>query len=58
MLDEIDGDRRFILSYFMSDDTISLYEPAIKNSGITGGKFLERTRYANELVREIVYIGI
>ncbi|XP_073481249.1 EF-hand domain-containing protein 1 isoform X1 [Aquarana catesbeiana] len=39
-----DKGRRFILSYYLSDDMISIYEPQIRNSGIIGGKFLERTR--------------
>lgn len=40
----IDKDRRFIISYFMSDDTIAVFEPPVRNSGIIGGKFLERNR--------------
>uniref|UniRef100_A0A7S3G5F9 DM10 domain-containing protein n=1 Tax=Palpitomonas bilix TaxID=652834 RepID=A0A7S3G5F9_9EUKA len=40
----VDPDRRFILSYFLSDDTIALYEPPQRNSGVLGGKFLERMR--------------
>lgn len=40
----IDMDRRFIISYFLSDDTILVYEPQQRNSGILGGKFLERRR--------------
>lgn len=40
--DPIQADRRFIISYFMSDDSISVFEPPVKNSGITPGKFLER----------------
>uniref|UniRef100_A0A7S3GFT2 Uncharacterized protein n=1 Tax=Palpitomonas bilix TaxID=652834 RepID=A0A7S3GFT2_9EUKA len=39
-----DVDRRFILSYYLSDDTFSMFEPPISNSGISGGKFLERKR--------------
>ncbi|NWV20190.1 EFHC1 protein, partial [Origma solitaria] len=39
-----DKNRRFILSYFLSDDTISIYEPPIRNSGIPGGKYLKRTK--------------
>ncbi|NWV31567.1 EFHC1 protein, partial [Grantiella picta] len=39
-----DKNRRFILSYFLSDDTISIYEPPVRNSGILGGKYLKRTR--------------
>ncbi|XP_033122586.1 EF-hand domain-containing family member C2-like [Anneissia japonica] len=40
----IDVDRRFIISYFLSDDTIAVFEPPVRNSGIIGGKFLERNR--------------
>jgi EF-hand domain-containing protein 1 len=42
-----DVDRRFIISFFLSDDSISIYEPAQKNSGIVEGKFLERSKYKN-----------
>lgn len=28
-----DIDRRFIISYFLADDTILLYEPPVRNSG-------------------------
>jgi hypothetical protein len=42
-----DVDRRFIISFFLSDDSISIYEPAQKNSGIMEGKFLERRKYKN-----------
>ena len=31
-----------MLSYFMNDDTISVFEPPLRNSGMVGGKFLER----------------
>ncbi|XP_070539328.1 EF-hand domain-containing family member C2-like isoform X2 [Ptychodera flava] len=36
--------RRFIISYYLGDDTISIYEPPNRNSGIVTGKFLERGR--------------
>ena len=42
-----DVDRRFIISFFLADDTISIYEPAQKNSGIIEGKFLHRRKYKN-----------
>lgn len=42
-----DLDRRFIVSFFLADDTISIFEPAQKNSGIMEGKFLERRKYKN-----------
>jgi hypothetical protein len=42
--DPIQADRRFIISYFLSDDSILVHEPPVKNSGINGGKFLERMK--------------
>jgi len=42
-----DVDRRFIISFYLADDSISIYEPAQKNSGIIEGKFLHRNKYKN-----------
>jgi len=42
-----DLDRKFIIAFYLSDDTLSIYEPAQKNSGIVEGKFLERGKYKN-----------
>lgn len=42
-----DFDRRFIISFYLADDTISIFEPAQKNSGIIEGAFLERKKYKN-----------
>jgi len=39
-----DRDRRFIVSYRLADDMVTIFEPQQRNSGIIGGKFLERTR--------------
>jgi hypothetical protein len=39
-----DGKRRFVVSFFMGDGSVSVYEPPIQNSGFMGGKFLERQR--------------
>ncbi|XP_060762526.1 EF-hand domain-containing protein 1-like [Neoarius graeffei] len=39
-----DEGRRFILHYYLSNDTISIHERPARNSGIIGGKFLEKTR--------------
>ncbi|KAI3387673.1 hypothetical protein SNEBB_005276 [Seison nebaliae] len=36
--------RRFVIIYYLSDDTIQVFEKHEKNSGIDGGKFLERCR--------------
>ncbi|KAK7478315.1 hypothetical protein BaRGS_00030467 [Batillaria attramentaria] len=40
----IDKGRRFIISYFLRDDTILVFEPPVRNSGVIGGKFIERGR--------------
>jgi hypothetical protein len=58
----IDMNRRFILSYFMMDDTMQLFEPPVRNSGIAGGKFLERERVYKPQSEEIytyldLYVG-
>merc|ERR1711871_721396 len=39
---EDDRDRKFSLQYFLADDTIKVYEPPQKNTGIVGGQFLSR----------------
>eukprot|EP00887_Chlorella_sp_A99_P006482 scaffold3.g6482.t1 len=39
-----DAGRRFVLSFFAADDTVAVFEPPQRNSGIVGGKFLERAR--------------
>ncbi|XP_065771772.1 EF-hand domain-containing family member C2 isoform X3 [Muntiacus reevesi] len=39
-----DVERMFVISYFLSDDTISVFEPIERNSGYTGGMFLKRFR--------------
>jgi hypothetical protein len=42
-----DLERRFIISYYLADNTVSVYEPPVRNSGIEQGKFLERKKYKN-----------
>jgi len=42
-----DVDRRLIIQFYLADDSLSIYEPAQKNSGIIEGKFLERRKYKN-----------
>ncbi|TWW68668.1 EF-hand domain-containing protein 1 [Takifugu flavidus] len=36
--------RRFILSYFLSNDAVSIFEKPTNNSGVIGGRFLEKIR--------------
>lgn len=42
-----DLDRRFIIAFYLADDSISIYEPEQKNSGIISGSFLKRRKYKN-----------
>jgi hypothetical protein len=37
-----DEGREFTVTYYTLDNTISIYEPPKRNSGIIGGKFLSR----------------
>ncbi|XP_059535806.1 EF-hand domain-containing family member C2 [Myotis daubentonii] len=37
-------DRLFVISYFLGNNTMSVFEPIEKNSGYTGGLFLKRIR--------------
>jgi hypothetical protein len=40
-----ENDRKFIISFFCGDDTIQVYQNADKNSGVWGGKFMERKKH-------------
>ena len=40
-----DKDRKFLIQYYLADDTIGVAEPPQRNSGIMGGKFLRRDKY-------------
>lgn len=39
--------RRFVLVFYLADNTISIFEPVVRNSGIVGGKFLQRQKTCN-----------
>ena len=54
--------RRFVLSYFMMDDTLMVFEEPIRNSGIVGGRFLDRQKIYKPKSEEIftfldLYVG-
>jgi len=34
--------RRFVVQYYLEDDTVAVREPPLRNSGIVGGQFLRR----------------
>lgn len=37
----------FVLTYFVIDKQLIIFEPRIKNSGFRSGKFLEKGKYKN-----------
>ncbi|XP_050996941.1 EF-hand domain-containing family member C2 [Acomys russatus] len=39
-----DADRMFVIAFYLSDGTISVFEPVERNSGNAGGMFLKRSR--------------
>jgi len=41
--------RRFVIEFFLTDDTLKIYERPLRNSGFIGGKFLERTKVRNQV---------
>jgi len=42
-----DINRDFIITFFLHDDTVLIYEPVQRNSGFVSGKFLEKGKYKN-----------
>jgi len=47
-----DKDRRFIITYYLNNDTVSVFEKVERNSGFIGGKFFERARAKNPATGE------
>ena len=39
--------RRFVLTYYLNEKKLMIFEPQIKNSGFRAGKFLEKGKYKN-----------
>jgi len=54
LLDLVTGEpiaqnREFVINYFLEDDTLSIFEPEQRNSGVAGGLFLTRMRYKKHI---------
>lgn len=45
----INASRMFMLTYFLEDDTVQIYEDVARNAGIVGGTFLKRSKVTNDL---------
>lgn len=39
-----DAGRKFVISYYMQDNTVKIQEPPVRNSGFVGGLFLSRRK--------------
>lgn len=44
----VDMSRSFLVTFFMEDDTLQIYEEIQRNSGVVGGSFLKRGKYMND----------
>ena len=47
--DKINTSRLFTITFYLEDDTLSVFEDVMRNSGMTGGMFLKRGNYVNGL---------
>ncbi|KAK9862961.1 hypothetical protein WJX84_005590 [Apatococcus fuscideae] len=47
-----DLERKFVISYHLAEDMISIFEPPFKTLGFEGGKFLERCKLAKPGTKE------
>lgn len=42
-----DANRKFVIVYYLSDDTVAVFELPERNSGFRGGKFIQRAKIKN-----------
>eukprot|EP01063_Lacrimia_lanifica_P038363 TRINITY_DN8147_c0_g2_i1.p1 TRINITY_DN8147_c0_g2~~TRINITY_DN8147_c0_g2_i1.p1 ORF type:complete len:812 (+),score=300.90 TRINITY_DN8147_c0_g2_i1:81-2438(+) len=49
--------RKFVLTYYISDDTLSIFEAVARNSGVLGGRFLQRQRVKGNTNPANFYVG-
>jgi hypothetical protein len=52
---DIDGNRHFVLTFYVVDGTLGIYEPMQKNSGLAGRKYLERMRVKKPTTTPLYY---
>jgi hypothetical protein len=57
-----DRRRQFVVSYYLCDKTMAIFETIVPNSGFRGGKFLQRTRVRDPTTKKFFegdafYIG-
>ncbi|EGZ23722.1 hypothetical protein PHYSODRAFT_486787 [Phytophthora sojae] len=42
---DMNAQREFVVTYFLEDETLAVFEPRVRNSGVLGGRFLDRARF-------------
>ena len=52
-----DRDRRLVLTYYLNEKQLMIFEPQIKNSGFRCGKFLEKGKYKNLKSKLFVFVS-
>ncbi|POM57977.1 DM10 domain containing hypothetical protein [Phytophthora palmivora] len=45
---DMNAQREFVVTYFLEDETIAVFEPRVRNSGVLGGRFLDRARFRKD----------
>ncbi|GMF17352.1 unnamed protein product [Phytophthora fragariaefolia] len=45
---DINSQREFVVTYFLEDETLAVFEPRVRNSGVLGGRFLDRARFRKD----------
>jgi len=51
---EQDAGRKFIIDFFTHDNTLQIVEPAQRNSGVVGGKFLRKAKYEDTARKALI----
>jgi len=46
-LDAVDAARKFVITWYLEDDTVQVFEPPVRNSGALAGKILARCKLRN-----------
>ncbi|KAG1708286.1 hypothetical protein DVH05_024966 [Phytophthora capsici] len=45
---DMNAEREFVVTYFLEDETLAVFEPRVRNSGVLGGRFLDRARFRKD----------
>ncbi|KAF4137886.1 DUF1126 PH-like domain [Phytophthora infestans] len=45
---DMNAQREFVVTYFLEDETLAVFEPRVRNSGVLGGRFLDRARFRKD----------